>query len=133
MTASYLLQVGVAILDCSAHEFDEFGDDVIRELVVRQALAEGHQIDPSRETAPVLRQAAAGAHVTRGEMRLGDWPRGVLVTEETAQIGERRAGNRELPIENRDYGPSPAQAAHQQVSFVKVAVDEAGFAMETGI
>src|ERR1039457_616948 len=132
MTASYLLQVGIAILDCSAHGFDEFGDDVIRELVVRQAFAEGHQIDPSRETAPVLRQSAAGAHVTRREMRLGDWPRGALVTEETAQIGERRAGKRELPVENRGYSPSSAGAAHQQVPFVKVAVHEAGFAIELG-
>src|ERR1017187_3007151 len=126
MTASYLLQVGVAILDCSAHEFDEFGDDVIRELVVRQAFAEGHEIDQSREVAPVVRQAAAGAHVTRGEMRLGDWPRGALVTEETAQIGERRGGN-------RGYSPSSAGAAHQQVPFVKVAVHEAGFAVEAGV
>jgi hypothetical protein len=35
MTASYLLQVGIAILDCSAHEFDQLLDDGIRELVVR--------------------------------------------------------------------------------------------------
>src|ERR1039457_2666616 len=110
MTASYLLQVGVAILDCSAHEFDEFGDDVIQELVVRQAFAEGHEIDPSREVAPVVRQAAASAHVTRGEMRLGDWPRGALVTEETAQIGERRGGKRGIPVEKRGYSSTAAGA-----------------------
>ena len=47
----------VAILDCSAREFDKFRGNVIGEFVVRQALAKGHQIEQSRETPPVVRQS----------------------------------------------------------------------------
>ena len=79
-----------------------------------------------------MRQSAAGAHVTHGEVGLGDRTRGALIAQETAQIGQRRTGDRELPIQNRGHAPSSAGGAQQQVSFVKVAVHERSFGIESG-
>lgn len=44
-SGSLSLQLRLAILDGRSHEFDQFPDNCIRELVVRQALAQSREID----------------------------------------------------------------------------------------
>jgi hypothetical protein len=94
---------------------------------VREALADCYQIEASRQAAPVIGQLAAGTQVGRGKVRLGKRSRHTLVAQEIGQIAERRSGDRELPIEHRGYAPSPAGTVDQQVPFVEIAVDQAGF------
>lgn len=119
------LELQVTILGRGADEFDQLCDNAIRQVVVRQALAKGSEIDESSELAPVLRQCAAGAQVTAREMRFNQRVRSAFVAQEVANIGQRRTGNSELPVKNSGHRPFSRNALHQQISFAEVAMDEA--------
>jgi len=76
--------------------------------------------------------AVKSTHCARRRQSGGERLRGSFVAQETAEIGKRRTGNCELPVEDGGYSPSPGCAAHQQIAFAKVAVDQTGFAVEGG-
>ncbi len=65
-------------------------------------------------------------------MRLGQRSERLFIAQKGAHVGQRRAGEGKLPIQDSGHLPAPLHRLHQQVAPVKIAVHQPRILAERG-